>query len=246
VFLFVSSVILHVPMGKLVLVRHGESRWNLCNRFTGWVDVPLSENGVNEAERCAKHCQEFSFSAVFTSTLERAQETALIILSRQNRNAIFQHKGDDPRYRTWIKASNVCGGDDIPIVGTPLLNERYYGALQGMDKYDAEAKYGHEKVLAWRRGYKDRPPKGESLADVFARVWPYFRRHVLPRANDGETVLLSGHGNTLRAIIKHLEGISDQDIAAVDLPEAKPLVYEAYRSKLVRVEGGFALDRPLR
>lgn len=232
-------------MSLLVLVRHGESRWNQCNRFTGWVDVPLSENGVHEAELCARHCKQYDFSACFTSKLERAHSTAQIILSQQDRTGIFQHK-NDPRYSHWIKRSNHCDGGDIPIFGTPLLNERYYGALQGMEKGEAERKYGKEKLLAWRRGFEERPPRGESLKDVYKRTHPLLTRSLLPRLKHGEDILLAGHGNTLRAIIKRIEGISDEDIAFVDLPEAKPIVYEYKKGAFTRVKGEYSLDRPLR
>ena len=232
-------------MSHLVLVRHGESRWNLCNRFTGWVDVPLSENGVLEAQRCAKHCKSFNFSAAFTSRLQRAQATLLIILSQQNRTGIFQHR-DDPRYSRWISLSNQCGGDDIPVFADSVLNERYYGVLQGMDKRDAERKFGKEKLTAWRRGYADHPPKGESLEDAHARMHPYLVRTILPRVKRGEDVLLTAHGNTLRAAIKHLENLSDETIAFVDLPEAMPLIYEYRKGRYQRIAGDYRMNRPLR
>lgn len=232
-------------MGTLVLVRHGESRWNLHNRFTGWVDVPLSVNGIREAEACSKHCAKYNFDAVFTSKLERAQSTAMIILSRQNRTGIFQHEEEGPHYR-WSCDSNTCLPDDIPIYETETLNERYYGILQGMDKKQAEKKYGLGKLLAWRRGYESRPPKGESLKDVFQRVHPYFLKHILPRIRKGETVMLASHGNTLRSIIMHLEKLSAETVAFVDLPKAKPLVYEFRRDTFKRTLGEYRLDRPLR
>lgn len=232
-------------MGTLVLVRHGESRWNLYNRFTGWVDVPLSVNGIREAEACSKHCRQFDFDAAFTSKLQRAQSTAMIILSRQNRTGIFQHEEEGPYYR-WSCDSNTCLPDDIPIYETEALNERYYGILQGMDKKKAERKYGLGKLLAWRRGYESRPPKGECLKDVFQRVHPYFLKHILPRIRKGETIMLASHGNTLRSIIMFLEGLSAEDVTFVDLPKAKPLVYEFRRGKFKRTAGDYRLDRPLR
>lgn len=232
-------------MSILVLVRHGESRWNQCNRFQGWVDVPLSENGVREAQVCARHCREFDFSAAFTSSLARAQATLLMILAQQDRTGIFQHD-HDPRYARWVKASNHCNGGDIPIFETQTMNERYYGDLQGMEKGEAEKKYGKAKVLVWRRGYEERPPHGESLKDVFQRVHPYFTRRVESRVKRGETVLLSGHGNTLRSIIRHIEHLSEENIAFVDLPEATPLVYEWSRGKYKRIAGEYQFNRPLR
>lgn len=232
-------------MGILVLVRHGESRWNLCNRFTGWIDVPLSEKGIKEAERCAAHCKRYEYSAAFTSKLTRAQETLLIILSQQGKTGVFQHD-DDPRYSRRISGSNRCGGGDIPIFSSAALNERYYGALQGMEKTAAERKFGKEKVRAWRRGYTDRPPNGESLEEAHARMHPYLVKKILPRVRRGENILVTAHGNTLRAAIKHLEKISDQEISYIDLPATRPLVYEYRNGGFVRIAGEYQMDRPLR
>jgi 2,3-bisphosphoglycerate-dependent phosphoglycerate mutase len=231
-------------VGTLVLVRHGESRWNNCNRFTGWVDVPLSEKGIDEAQACAKACSKFSFNAVYTSALERAQATALLILAKQNRNGIFQHE-EDPRYKRWIQDSNQCGGDDIPIFETTVLNERYYGHLQGMNKDEARSKYGVDIVEGWRRGYKNRPPGGETLEEVHARVIPYFFDEILPRIQRQESVLISGHENSLRAIIKELEGISDEDISHVNLPTAQAIIYEAGEGDcFTRVSGEYTFTHP--
>lgn len=232
-------------MGILVLVRHGESRWNLCNRFTGWIDVPLSEKGIKEAEECAVHCKKYEYSAAFTSNLTRAQETLLIILSQQNKTGVFQHD-HDPKYSNWLRGSNRCSGDDIPVFPSAALNERYYGSLQGMDKDAAEKKYGKEKILAWRRGYSDRPPRGESLEEAHARMHPFLVKKILPKVRKGENVIVTAHGNTLRAAIKHLEEISDDQITHIDLPQAKPLVYEFNRGRFTRIEGEYQLDRPLR
>lgn len=232
-------------MGTLVLVRHGESRWNLSNRFTGWVDVPLSENGIREAGRVAAHCRKFAYDTAFVSALSRAQETLLIILARQGRTGIFQ-RPENSRHAGWIRKSNVCGPDDLPVHVSDALNERYYGELQGMEKRAAEKKYGEKKVLAWRRGYAARPPGGESLEETHARVHPYLVRKILPRVRRGEDILVVAHGNTLRAIIKHLEGVSDDDIAFIDLPEAMPLAYRHRHGRFTHVEGDYRFNRPLR
>ncbi len=231
-------------MAVLVLVRHGESRWNLSNRFTGWVDVPLSENGVREAERVAIHCKKFDYSVAFTSVLARAQATLLIILARQDKTGIFQH-AENFRYSKWTHLPKRQE-EDMPIFENAALNERYYGELQGMNKRAAEKKYGKKNVLAWRRGYVARPPGGESLKETHARVRRYLVQRILPRVRRGENVLVVAHGNTLRAIIKHLERISDNDISFVDLPEAKPFVYEHRRGRFVRTEGKYQFKRPLR
>lgn len=233
-------------MGNLVLVRHGESRWNQCNRFTGWIDVPLSEKGMREAEQCASHCKKFDFTVAFTSKLERAHGTLFIILSKQNRTGIVQHEHDARHYQ-WVRRSNHCGEGELPVYESTALNERYYGSLQGLEKSAAEKKYGKDKVLAWRRGFTARPPGGgESLEDTFNRVEPYFSRHILPRVKKSEDVLFVGHGNALRAAIKHIENISDENIAYIDLPEAKPLVYDYSRGTFKRISGEYNFERPLR
>lgn len=232
-------------MGSLILVRHGESQWNLCNRFTGWVDVSLSEAGIKEAQGCAAHCRRFQFDSAFTSDLERARQTLLIILSAQGRTAIVQH-AEDSRYRRWTSLSNRCGAGDIPVLTSALLNERFYGALQGMEKGASERRFGKEKVFQWRRGFTDRPPGGETLKETFERVHPYFIRRILPRVRRGEMVFLAGHGNTLRGIIKYLENIGDEDVVFLDLPHGHPLVYAFRRGNFIRTEGELKFNRPLR
>lgn len=227
------------------MVRHGESRWNLCDRFTGWVDVPLSEHGVKEAQLCAIHCKDYDFTAAFTSNLSRAQETLLIILSLQDRTAILQH-AENVRYRHWTKLSNRCGAGDLPVFTSAVMNERFYGDLQGVEKGAAERQFGKEKVFAWRRGFFDRPPGGETLKETFDRVHPYFSRNILPRVRRGEDILVAGHGNTLRAIVKHLEKFKDGEVLFLDLPQGQPLVYEYKHGKFVHTTGEFAFDRPLR
>ncbi len=232
-------------MGTLVLVRHGESRWNLCNRFSGWVDIPLSEQGVKEAQACATHCARFDFGAAFTSNLGRAHETLLIVLSLQGKTAVVQH-ADDARYGKWIRTSNKCASGDLPVFATSSLNERFYGSLQGMDKKSAERTYGKDKVFQWRRGFTARPPGGETLQETFKRSQPYVARTVLSRVRRGEQIFVAAHGNTLRAMIKHLEGIDDRAVAYVDLPLAHPIVYHYKRGRFVRTEGELRFDRPLR
>ena len=232
-------------MGTLVLVRHGESQWNLSNRFTGWVDVPLSKNGIKEAEKCAAHCMRYHYTSAYASKLMRAQETLAIILSRHANTGIFQHF-DKGEHAQWFFHSNKDKRGDVPVCTHIALNERYYGMLQGMDKKSAEKKYGKKKVFAWRRGYRDRPPQGESLEDTHKRMQGYFVKHILSKVQRGETVLVTAHGNILRGAIKHLENITDHDIAFIDLPEAKPLVYQYSRGVYKRIEGEYRFDRPLR
>lgn len=231
--------------GTLVLVRHGESRFNTLNLFTGWIDVPLSVVGIAEATRAAKHCQQFDYDAAFTSHLERAHETLLVILSKQKKVGLFQHESD-VRYTISSGASTELAKKTLPIFTSRKLNERAYGVLQGVNKQSAIRTYGKKKVLAWRRGFGERPPNGESLKDVFRRVVGYFKKNIHPRIVKGETVLVVGHGNTLRAIIKYLEKIDDKNISFVDLPFAHPLVYTCVDDRFSRVGGSYTLRRPLR
>lgn len=227
-------------MGRLVLVRHGESRWNLSNRFTGWVDVPLSENGVREAQLCARHCENFRFTIAYTSMLARAQSTLFIILSQQDRTAVVMHEDNRYSYKSHL-AKN-----DIPVIRHPALNERHYGLLQGLSKSAADKKYGKKKVLSWRRSFHGAPPQGESLHEAFRRVQPFFVTQIEHRLKEGETILVASHGNTLRAIIKNIDGISDKDISFVDLPHAEPVVYDYFRGKYKRYKADYSFDRPLR
>lgn len=230
-------------MNYLILVRHGESRWNIANKFTGWVDVPLSENGVQEAVDVAQKIKKLNLDIAFASKLERAQSTLLIILSSQKKTGIFIHDGE--RDHKWSLNSSKFEKDEIPIFMRTDLNERYYGDLQGMNKEVARKKYGERKVFAWRRSYDKVPPGGESLKHVYQRAVPLFKKEVMPHLINSKNVIISAHGNTLRTIIKHIEDISDEDIAHLELPTAEPIIYKYYRKKLQRVKDGFTFDRPI-
>lgn len=229
-------------MSYLVVARHGESRWNVSNKFTGWVDVPLSAKGVDEAHEAAHKLKDIRFDIAFTSELKRAQETLLIILSEQNRTGIFLHRRSKNK---WMRYSNDVKNGEIPIHHDMLLNERYYGVLQGMDKNEARNKFGEEKVLLWRRSYRIAPPGGESLSDVSKRVIPYFDKYVKTFLSKGQNILLVTHGNTLRALIKHIDKISENDIPHLNLDFAHPIKYQFYKGKLKMVADKYSFDRPL-
>lgn len=231
--------------GTLVLVRHGESRLNKLNVFTGWIDVALSELGIKEAQNVARHCHQFNYDVAFTSHLERAHETLLIILSQQRKIGVFQHESH-PKYDVDNQAPQSFHKKVLPIYSSRALNERYYGALQGLNKKTVTKKYGKEKVFKWRRGFTENPPGGESLKDVYQRVIPYFEERIFPYLTDGKIVLIAGHGNTLRAVIKFIEGIDNEQIALIDLPFGHPIVYKFSKSKFVRTGGRYNLARPLR
>ncbi len=235
----------YMKHGTLILVRHGESRLNELNIFTGWIDVPLNKKGIDEAHQVADHCRQFDYDAVFTSHLERAHETLLVMSSYQKKIGVFQHESD-PMYSHLKKAPASFIRETIPIFTSRNLNERFYGDLQGLDKNAAARIFGAKKVLRWRRGFKDRPPKGESLQDVYQRVVPYFEKYIHPRVQRGETILVVAHGNTLRAVIKFLEHIADDQVPFVDLPTGQPLIYSCVKDQFTRVEGEYRPDRPLR
>jgi len=215
-------------MHKLVLLRHGQSVWNEENRFTGWVDVPLSPRGLEEAKRAGQllKAQGFEFDVAFTSLLQRAIKTLWIVLEELG--------------ETWI-----------PVSRSWRLNERMYGGLQGLNKAETAAKHGDAQVKIWRRSYATPPPpldpsheywpgkdrryaalspdqlpRTESLADTVRRFLPYWESQIRPALSLGQRVLIAAHGNSLRALIKHLDGISDEDIVELNIPTGVPLVYE--------------------
>ena len=215
-------------MHKLVLIRHGESTWNLENRFTGWTDVPLTDTGVAQARQAGELLKQggYEFDVAYTSVLQRAIWTLWHCL--------------DTLERTWL-----------PIQHDWRLNERHYGALQGLNKADMARQYGDEQVLIWRRSYDTPPPALEAadprgqrqdpryaklvpeqipltecLKDTVARVMPCWNERLAPAIRSGQRVLIAAHGNSMRALVKYLDGISDGDIVGVNIPNGIPLVYE--------------------
>ncbi|USN45362.1 MAG: 2,3-bisphosphoglycerate-dependent phosphoglycerate mutase [Candidatus Woesearchaeota archaeon] len=230
-------------MTYLILLRHGESRWNMVNKFTGWVDVPLSEVGVHEALIAAAHLEGLKIDVAFTSKLTRAQETLLLVLARQAYTGMFMH--DTVKEKRWAKHHGKRESNEIPIYSDLALNERYYGDLQGRNKETARKTYGEKQVFLWRRSFAIRPPGGESLQDVCKRTIPYFEKTILPIVQSKKNVIISAHGNSLRAIIKHLDSISDKDIPLLELPTGKPLIYKYVRGKLVKEKQEHSFTRPL-
>jgi len=186
----------------LVLVRHGESEWNKLNLFTGWKDPDLTEKGVSEAKAAGQNmkAQGFQFDLAFTSALRRAQRTLQLILTE-------------------------LGQTSIPVTKDEKLNERDYGDLSGLNKDEARVKWGEEQVHIWRRSYDVPPPGGESLKDTAARVLPYFEATIVPQLKAGKNVLVAAHGNSLRALIMQLEGMTGEQIVARELATGAPIVY---------------------
>lgn len=228
-------------MGHVILIRHGESRWNTANKFTGWVDIPLSEKGILEALMAAEELSGLRIDVAFTSKLERAQETLLLILAKQDATGIFIHSVG--KEKLWAKHT-LLDKYEVPVYTSSEINERYYGKLQGLNKDATRKKYGDEKVHIWRRSFDIRPPGGESLKDTCKRAIPYFQKVIMPHVRAGKNVIVSAHGNSLRAIIKYIDTISDEKIPNLELPTGKPIIYKYARGKLTKeIEHSF--DRPL-
>jgi 2,3-bisphosphoglycerate-dependent phosphoglycerate mutase len=194
-------VLLVTKMALLILLRHGESQWNLENRFTGWIDVPLSERGVKEAERAGVKLRAYPIDIAYTSVLLRATDTLALALKTANKNG-------------------------VPVTKDQALNERHYGELQGLDKEETAKKFGKEQVHIWRRSYDVAPPGGESLKDTAARTLPYFDKVIWPDLKKGKNVLIAAHGNSLRSIVMEIEKLTPEEILKVEIPTGVPIVYE--------------------
>jgi 2,3-bisphosphoglycerate-dependent phosphoglycerate mutase len=219
-------------MSKLIMLRHGQSLWNAANRFTGWVDVPLSERGRAEATiaSCKIRDAGFTVDVCFTSMLIRAMETAIVVMTecdeiRQGKIPIVQHATDDPNWHGWNKYHSDPD-KEIPIFPTPALDERYYGELQGLNKAETAEKYGKEQVHIWRRSFSEKPPGGESLEDTMHRSVPFFRDRILAHLKQGDDVLIAAHGNSLRSIIMYLDDLSPDEVVKLELATGVPLVYD--------------------
>jgi 2,3-bisphosphoglycerate-dependent phosphoglycerate mutase len=203
----------------LVLVRHGESEWNKLNLFTGWRDVDLSEKGIAEARAAGKRLKAkgLTFGIAFTSVLKRAERTLDLMLDELGQKA-------------------------MPIERDQALNERDYGDLSGLNKDDARKKWGEEQVHIWRRSYTVSPPGGESLRDTGARVWPYYLHVIQPHVLRGEGVLISAHGNSLRAMIMALEGLSGDEIVKRELETGVPILYRLNADSTIAAKEVLSLE----
>lgn len=188
-------------MAQLVIFRHGQSQWNLENKFTGWVDVDLSPKGIEEAKQAGEKIKGYHFDFAYSSDLQRAQ-------------------------KTMASALETAGHPPVTTVFNKALNERMYGDLQGLDKAETAKKYGDEQVKVWRRSYDIAPPNGESLKDTAARVLPYFENEIAPKLKDGKNVIVVAHGNSLRALIMHLEKMTPEQILEFEIGTAQPRLYE--------------------
>lgn len=212
----------------LILLRHGESMWNRDNLFTGWVDLPLSPKGISEAVAAGKALAQYDIDIVFCSSLIRAIMTAMIALCEHpgKKTPIIQHPPSEGHRSLWAKIySEKSIENALPVFEDEALNERMYGALQGLNKKETADKYGAELVHTWRRSYSTPPPEGESLEMTLQRTLPYFLSTIEPVLKQNKTVLVSAHGNSLRSIIKHIENVSDEAIVGYELTTGVPIVY---------------------
>ncbi len=190
-------------MAKLILLRHGQSTWNLENRFTGWIDVPLTEQGIQEANDAGQKIRiaGIHIDEAFTSVLKRAIDTLTVCLK-------------------------AAGQEGVPTSYDQALNERHYGNLQGLNKAETAEKFGDAQVKLWRRSYDVQPPNGESLKDTAARTLPYFYDKILPEVKRGKNVLISAHGNSLRAIVMDLDKLTEEQVIELNIPNGVPIVYD--------------------
>ena len=203
-------------MNKLVLLRHGQSQWNLENRFTGWRDVPLTEKGIQEAKNAGLLIKKNNIiiDKVFSSVLERANKTAEIAITEAGINSLID-------------------GENVNYTKNQKLNERDYGDLVGLNKAETAEKFGKEQVHIWRRSYDVPPPNGESLKDVVSRVSPYFENEIEPLIMDNKNILIAAHGNSLRAILIKVGLYKPEEISSIELPTGSPLCLEYDNGRLI-------------
>lgn len=221
---------------KLILMRHGQSEWNKQNLFTGWVDIPLSVEGIQEAIKAGRKIAERPVDVIFVSSLIRAQMSAMLAMAEHKggRVPVVIHKGEG-KLEEWSQIHNPHIQDNmIPVYKSWQLNERMYGMLQGLNKQETVDKYGADQVKIWRRSYDVAPPEGESLEMTAARAIPYFKEMVLPLLEQGKNVLISAHGNSLRAIIMYLLGLTKAEVLELELATGDPMVFSQSNGKWVK------------
>ncbi len=212
---------------KLILLRHGQSIWNQKNLFTGWVDIPMSEEGIQECLKAGKKIEGVPIDVIFTSSLIRAQMTVPLALlhHKSKKIPVFLHPGEG-KLEEWGQVySEEAQKQLIPVYSSWELNERMYGELQGLNKAETAEKYGKEQVQLWRRSFDVKPPEGESLKMTAERTLPYFKKEIVPHLEQGKTVLISAHGNSLRSIVMHIEHLSKEEVVALELPTGDPRIY---------------------
>lgn len=220
-------------MSQLILMRHGESLWNKQNLFTGWVDVPLTQKGIEEAMQAGRKLKNAPIDLIFTSMLVRAQETLAIAMAfhEGGKTPVFVHPKEG-KLEEWGQIyGEEAKSSLIPVFRAWELNERMYGELQGLNKAETAEKFGKEQVHIWRRSFDQAPPKGESLKTCSERTIPYFKKEILPPLESGKNVLVSAHGNSLRSIIMWIEKLSPEEVVSLELTLGEPLYYRLMNGK---------------
>lgn len=223
-------------MSKLILLRHGQSKWNELNQFTGWVDVPLSILGVEEAFAAGKVIKDIPIDIIFTSSLIRAQMTAMLVMSMHasGKVPVIQHPGQG-KLEEWAQIYNEEAiRRTVPVICAWELNERMYGELQGLNKAELAKKFGDEQVKIWRRSYDTAPPNGESLEMTAERSIPYFEKKIVPLLDKGQNVFVSAHGNSLRSIIMDLDKLTKEQVVQLEIPTGVPIIYDYSNGKFTK------------
>jgi len=220
-------------MAKLYLQRHLKSQWNVENRFAGWVDNPLSEEGIMQGELAAEKLKGCNFDIIFTSPLSRNKQTVLRILRLLGgKYPIFQYLNG--KMKEWGHLEGMV--NHIPVFVAEELNERYYGKLQGLNKEEAKKTFGEEQVRLWRRSYDISPPEGESLKDTYNRAVPFFQKFIEPELKAGKNVLIVSSGNALRSIVKYIENISDEKIIDFEIDFGATIKYDFVEEKYQKLQ----------
>lgn len=210
------------------MMRHGESKWNALNQFTGWVDIPLSQKGIEEAIEAGKKIKDLPIDVIVMTSLIRSQMTAMLVMNQHSsgRVPVVLHPGEG-KMEEWGKIySEKAKHAVIPCIVCWELNERMYGELQGLNKAETAEKHGKEQVKQWRRSYTTRPPNGESLEMTAARSIPYFKNKIVPLLEQGKNVFVSAHGNSLRSILMELDKLTPDQVVHLEIPTGLPIIYD--------------------
>lgn len=213
-------------MGKLILLRHGQSAWNKENIFTGWIDIPLSKGGIVESSKAGEKIKDISIDGIYTSTLVRSQTTVFLAMAESSFGKVpcVQH-GENQPFAEWYQRG--CEGKNlIPLYTALELNERMYGDLQGKNKEQMQQEYGKEQVQLWRRSFHTKPPRGESLAETAERSIPFFTKVIMPKLVNGKTILICAHGNSLRSIVMHIEKLSEEEVLHLEIATGEVKMYD--------------------
>jgi len=214
-------------MGQLILLRHGQSEWNKKNLFTGWIDIPLSQEGVEEALNAGRIIQDIPIDLIYTSTLIRGIMTAMLVMTLHysKKVPVILHPGEG-KLEEWGRCYDEESRKElIPVLCAWQLNERMYGELQGKNKQKMREEYGEEQIKIWRRSYAIPPPHGESLKMTAERTIPYFEEEIVPRLKEGKNILISAHGNSLRSIVMVLDKLSEEEVIHLEIPTGEPIIY---------------------